>query len=60
MMIVYHLSSPCLSKSELKVSSQSNVPVGILNGKIALANKQKYPEMHEVQLAQFVTSKGIT
>lgn len=59
MMIADHLCSPCLSKSELEVSSQSSVPRHT-QSKIALAIKQKYPDMHEVQLAQSVTSKGIT
>ena len=60
MMIAYHLSSPCLNKSDLYVSAVSNLPVDLLREEIAQVIRQKFPDTSEVQLAKCVTTKGIT
>lgn len=60
MMIAYHLSSPCLSKSDLEVSTVSSLPVDLLKEEIAQIIRQKFPDKTEVHLAQNVTTKGIT
>lgn len=46
MMIAYHLSSPCVSKSDLEVSTVSSLPVDLLKEEIAQVIRQKF-------LAQF-------
>lgn len=60
MMIAYHLSSPCLSKSDLEVSAVSTLPVDLLREEIAQVIRQKFPDTPELHLAQCVTTKGIT
>ena len=59
-MIAYHLSSPCLNKSDLEVSAVSTLPVDLLRAEIAQVIRQKFPDTPEVQLAKCVTTKGIT
>lgn len=58
-MIAYHLSSPCL-KSDLEVSTVSTLSVDLLRQEIAQTIRQKFPDAPEVQLAQSVTTRGIT
>lgn len=60
MMIAYHLNSPCLSKSELEVSSVCTLPVDLLKEEIAQVIRQKFSDTTEVHLAQGVKTKGIT
>lgn len=60
MTIAYHLSSPCLVKSDLEVSSVSNLSVDFLRGDIAQVIRKKLPDTSEIHLAHFVTTKGIT
>lgn len=59
MMIAYHLSSPCLGKSDLEVSAVFTLPVDLLKEEVAHIIRQKFSDTHEVQLAQCVTTKGI-
>lgn len=60
MMITYHLSSPCLSKSDVEVSAVTTPPVDLLTVEMALAIREKFSDTPEVDLAQCVTTRGIT
>lgn len=60
MTISYHLSAPCLNKSDLEVSAVSTLPVDLLKEEIAQVIRQKFSDKPEVHLTQCVTYKGIT
>lgn len=60
MMIAFHLSYPCLSKSDLEVSAVSTLQVDLLKEEIAQVIRQKISDTPEVHLVQCVTTKGIT
>lgn len=60
MMIAYHQSAPCLTTSNLEVSAVSTLPVDLLKDEIAENIRKRFSDISEVQLAQYVTSKGIT
>lgn len=60
MMTAYHLNSPSLGKSELEVSAVSAFLVDLLKEEIAKVIRYIFPDILEVNLAQYVTLKGIT
>lgn len=60
LMVAYHLSSPCLNRSDLEVSAVSTLQVDLLREEIVQVIRKKFPDTPEVQLAKCVTTKGIT
>lgn len=54
----YHLSSPCLSKSELEVSNVSNLPIDVLKEEVPQVIRQRFPDTADLQKGNDVVHKS--